>query len=372
MSKIKLLFRHRSMELGGVEKVLLTIFKQLDPKEFEIYLLLNYAQGELLKQVPDHIHLYSIGKKARGFLPKVLRRLRFFLHEKFLNWSYRSLNIPTPDIEIASIHYNFKEVLNSPFKNSKKIAWLHGDMRNTAKSATYVQQMIRDLHRFHKSIWVSHFTLNIAQEAFKTKFKNAQVIYNPIEINEILDKSKQYEARWNDTKKLKFVFSGRIVPQKGIPELINASLRLANENKNFELVLLGDGELRKSLIEKVKKENKQDSIRFLGFQENPLPWVASADAYILPSHSEAYPLGVAEALVLGTPVLSTQVGGIPEMMSDGIEGEFFEKGESGIYTTLNRILEHPERLKIYKKNIQNTPLNFGVEEPINQILNLFR
>ena len=60
--KIKILFRHRSMEMGGVEKVLLSIINNLDPIIFDITVCLNINQGELRNEFPSHVRKVSLAK----------------------------------------------------------------------------------------------------------------------------------------------------------------------------------------------------------------------------------------------------------------------------------------------------------------------
>ena len=73
--KVKVLFRHRSMEMGGVEKVLLSMLQNLDKDKFEITLLLNLFQGELRGEIPSHIRLEYLTKGKEDFSKNTISKL---------------------------------------------------------------------------------------------------------------------------------------------------------------------------------------------------------------------------------------------------------------------------------------------------------
>ena len=89
--KIKVLFRHRSMEMGGVEKVLLSMLNNLDREKFDISLCLNLFQGELRNQIPSFIPYKVLAKgkedfcenKIVYFLQLVLRRIKLWIYKRF-------------------------------------------------------------------------------------------------------------------------------------------------------------------------------------------------------------------------------------------------------------------------------------------------
>ena len=126
--KIKILFRHRSMEMGGVEKVMLSILNNLDPEKFEMTVLLNLNQGELRNEFPAHVRKISLAKgkedlSSNRLLQKIQLLLRKWKLQKFrINPEKIDCEILKDqyDIEIAMTYNDFEPVLNSSNKNSKK------------------------------------------------------------------------------------------------------------------------------------------------------------------------------------------------------------------------------------------------------------
>ncbi|MCB4236002.1 hypothetical protein LDL59_15560 [Kaistella anthropi] len=89
-NKIKLLFRHRSMEMGGVEKVMLSLLNNLDREKFDMTVLLNLNQGELRNEIPKHVRKIAVAKGKEDMSPHrlkqkaqlVMRRLALAYFEK--------------------------------------------------------------------------------------------------------------------------------------------------------------------------------------------------------------------------------------------------------------------------------------------------
>lgn len=115
-----------------------------------------------------------------------------------------------------------------------------------------------------------------------------------------------------------YCFIGRLSHEKGVNTLIEASKQLP-----YKLKIIGGGPLE----EKLKKKVYKDNIEFLGYKqwEDIKEIVGRARFSVIPSEwYENNPLSVIEAQCLGTPVLGAQIGGIPELIDDGISGMLFE------------------------------------------------
>lgn len=128
----------------------------------------------------------------------------------------------------------------------------------------------------------------------------------------------------------RLVCVGRLCEQKGQLLLVEAAALLAAEGLDFELVLAGDGEMRRDIEAAVERLGLSAKVRITGWisgaqVRNEL---AAARAMVLPSFAEGLPVVIMEALAVGRPVLSTYVAGIPELVRDGVEGWLFEAGST--------------------------------------------
>lgn len=115
----------------------------------------------------------------------------------------------------------------------------------------------------------------------------------------------------------RLVCVGRLCEQKGQLLLVEAAARLAREGRAFKLVLVGDGELRARIEDRLAREGLEEQVEITGWAsgERVREELLAARAMVLPSFAEGLPVVIMEALALGRPVLSTYVAGIPELVT---------------------------------------------------------
>lgn len=116
----------------------------------------------------------------------------------------------------------------------------------------------------------------------------------------------------------------RLAPQKALPVLLRA---LRETETQPVLALVGEGPLERELRAETARLGLVDRVRFLGFRDDVADVVAAADLFCLSSVWEGVPLAVQEAMLLGTPVVSTAVGGMGEIVTDGRSGLLVPTGD---------------------------------------------
>jgi glycosyltransferase involved in cell wall biosynthesis len=122
-----------------------------------------------------------------------------------------------------------------------------------------------------------------------------------------------------------FVFAGRLVAAKHLPLAI-AALRHV---PGARLVMVGDGPERQRLLELIEEAGLQDRVTLKGAlpRLNAIEWLRAADAALLSSAWENHPHAAVEALAVGTPVVATAVGGVPEVIDTGVNGILVPPGD---------------------------------------------
>jgi colanic acid/amylovoran biosynthesis glycosyltransferase len=128
----------------------------------------------------------------------------------------------------------------------------------------------------------------------------------------------------------RLVCVGRLSAQKGHPVLVEAAAELARRGVEFELVLVGDGELRETIEAQVVALGLEGRIRITGWMDGDgvRRAIASARVLVLPSFAEGLPVVLMEALAMGRPVVSTYVAGIPELVESGKNGWLVPAGSA--------------------------------------------
>ncbi len=113
---------------------------------------------------------------------------------------------------------------------------------------------------------------------------------------------------------------GRLSPEKGHADFIDALAEVKAAGRLMTTVLAGDGPSRPALEAQVRARGLQDAVHFLGYIDRPQRVLEEADLMVLPSHTEGLPNVALESLMLEVPVLATRVGGTPEVIVDGVTG----------------------------------------------------
>ena len=115
---------------------------------------------------------------------------------------------------------------------------------------------------------------------------------------------------------------GRLSEQKGQLLLVEAAARLRDRGLDFELVIVGDGEMRDEIERFIDRSGLREHVRITGFLDNQgvRRELLAARALVLPSFAEGLPVVIMEAMALGRPVISTYIAGIPELVEPGANG----------------------------------------------------
>lgn len=130
-----------------------------------------------------------------------------------------------------------------------------------------------------------------------------------------------------DSANCTFFFSGQIGVRKGIFDLLPALKLVRSTNPSVQLRVAGDGDLQRA-IALTQELNIADAVTFLGWlPPEQVSWeLANADAFVLPSYNEGLPMSLLEAMAATLPVISTPVGGIPEVVEHGVNGLITDAG----------------------------------------------
>lgn len=147
------------------------------------------------------------------------------------------------------------------------------------------------------------------------KIEQVPVAYNGVDLSRCMPK-ESYSA----TEHFHILHIGRFNEQKNHGMLLRVFQKLAVENPNLRLDLIGDGELRQETEALAESLGVKEKVSFLGAQSNVYPYLQNADLFLLPSRYEGMPMTLIEAMGTGLPIVATAVGGVPDMLRNGEDG----------------------------------------------------
>lgn len=204
----------------------------------------------------------------------------------------------------------------------------------------------------HAVIAVSQHTADHIVHEEGAPAEKVHVALNGIDFSRVKVSDRDAPARlrreWCSEGAHVLVVPGRLHPEKGQTYFFQAlpviRRRLA---RPVVALVAGAGPFEAAYREAVRSLGCEDIVRFLGFRRDIPDVIAAADLVVLPSMAEAFGLVVAEALYLGRPIVATHVGGIPEMVEDGIDGVLVPPADSkALADAIVRLLGDPERRRL--------------------------
>jgi len=136
--------------------------------------------------------------------------------------------------------------------------------------------------------------------------------------------------------------------EKRIDVLIAAAPHILARHPEVEFRIVGDGPCREELVRLAAASGVQSQLRFLGHRDDVPTILAESDVFVLPSESEASPNVIFEAMAAGLPVVASRVGGIPELVADGVTGHLVGAGNpDALGRALVDLLDHPDRVAAF-------------------------
>jgi glycosyltransferase involved in cell wall biosynthesis len=224
-------------------------------------------------------------------------------------------------------------------------------------------------NKFNNIIFVSHGTQAKFECLFGTTLKQkSKVVYNPINIEEVIYKSKEIHI---EHKNLTFCAIGRLTPQKGFDRLLDAAKKLNIHNYNFNIWIIGEGNDRYKLTQSIYDFKLDKIVHLLGFQKNPYPYIKAADVFICSSRAEGFSLVLCEALVLKKHIISVDCVGAREIFQNGNLGTIVDNSTEGIYQGMESYLREPQSFHKQALNSSERYAHFDQKSIIQIIENLF-
>ena len=377
----KVLFVLPSLTVGGMEKMAVTLSNKLTEAGYRVTLLLLDNITDLKDELSEGVRL--ICKPYKPHLGNKLPYLRSKFYDDGM-WETRAepaqlykyyVGDERFDVEIAFFRgLSVKIVSGSSNENAVRLAWVHNDFRRVKgfqNNFKNMREVFDAYSRFDRVVCVS----NEASDGFREVVGdtgNLAVIYNLLPAERI--KALALGEAFYKTKRapLHAVVVARLSDRaKGQLRLIGAVSRLRSEGIDISLSIVGGGEDFEAISRAVRDNRAEDCIELHGQQRNPYPYIKNADLLVCSSYYEGFNLTVAEALILGVPVLSTKCTGPCEILGNGRYGMIVENSAEGLYNGLKQLAENPALLAEYREKTKLRQSFFDENKLLRQITDLF-
>lgn len=357
MKRLKVLHMVLDLGPGGVERFVTDLLLNYDKNNFEMVLIClrsktyytfeaelenagvsvfylnkskgNYSISILMKIIkivrdfkPDVIHSHTFMMKY-ALLPMIIKKVTVRIH---------TVHVPAPMEINSKIWFKIQDIAY------KKFRCIPVAVSNA------VRDTVEELHNL----------------------KNILVIYNGINLENFKNGCKK------DKKYMQLIHIGRFASYKNHELLIDTFNILCKSYTNIKLVLVGQGELLNVIQDKVIKSGIADKVEFIETSDNIPELLSNSDIFVFSSKYEGFGLVIAEAMACELPIVSTKVGGVVEMVKDGINGFLVDGNDTEAFANaVAQILENSKLRKKMSRESSKIASQFDLKNTVNEYEKLY-
>ena len=351
-----------NLDGGGAERAMLHLAAGIAKRGIKTDLILAQAEGEYLEKVPPEVRLINLNSRPPVIFWKTLA-LRHYLQQEQPTFLLSALDI----LSGATWAKNLAGV------STKVIMCVQTNLSQQFKNDSGIMSKFRP---FLVKQWypladgmiaASQGVAEDVSQISGVPVKNIDVIYNPVVMPELFEKAKEpINHPWFASGKPPVILGvGRLVPQKDFPTLIKA-FAIVKQQFSAKLMILGEGEKRPQLEALVRELGLENDVDMPGFKDNPYTYMAQAKLFVLSSAWEGFGNVVAEAMAVGTPVVSTNCpSGPAEILENGKYGKLVSVGDvNALANAILETLKNPTNSQL----LQERSLDFTVDNVVDQYL----
>jgi glycosyltransferase involved in cell wall biosynthesis len=343
-NKNNILFIIPWMTVGGGDKVNLDLAFNLNKNNFTLHYITtekskNEWSDKFRKITPNVFHL-----------PEIIDRNKFF---SFILEYIKIAQIDQIIISNSAVGYEVLPLIRKDFPNLKILDILHGE-GGKGEGGGFPKFSYSYDEYINKRIVISSYLKELLINQYKIKKDKILVIKNGLDLNQF-NKSKFKSNFFRNKLKIKqdckiITYIGRLASEKHPERIIEIAQLVFKEDFNVVFLIAGDGPLFTEMENLIKKNNLGNRVILLGNIDNIPELLMDSHLLLLTSEIEGIPIVILESLAMEVPVVTTKVGGIPEI---------FENLEQGVL-----IEQNEEMIENFSKNIKNLCLNSILYEKI--------
>lgn len=337
-----------ALEVGGAERMMVTILNHFVAESFDVHLIVFDNKGELKKELSQAISVHDLG------IPSVMKGMPKCL---------KALHSIKADIVFTGIgHVNIALSPFIPFMKRilPKTKWIVREtsivslQNQTSKYPKLFDFLYRHSYKNYEVIITQ--SEDMKKDLEENYFKSSKIITinNPINHEHVKRLANEKDILSFDERKINLLTVARLREEKRHDLMLETLYLLPKE---YHLTIVGSGEKELELKELTQKLNLVDRVSFEGYKSNPYPYMKKADLFVLTSQREGFPNVLLEANVLGVPIVAfICMGGIKEIIEDR---------KNGLYTTFG------ECQLLAEKIMEANSLDFNKNEISETIISKF-
>lgn len=371
--KKKILLYTDTIQVGGAENHLLNLAKHIDKEKFQVALACSGSptlNTWCSKFADANIPVFRLTAHHKHNPKQFLELKRIITREKI---DLLHIHIWNPAsgrygfLAAKSSHIPFIYTEHDPFILSSGKEWLKKKLISGASSVIAISEKNKKL--LQKNYPFLKTKIQTILNGIDTTWFDSQIIGFS---QSTLERYREQEFDVSErNKKIGTELTTPIIttiaelhPRKGLLYLLEACKILAEKNINFKTILIGEGAQRKELEQFIEKNNLQLHVKLLGQRHDIPQLLKSSDIFVLPSLNEAFGLVLLEAMMAKLPIIATDNGGIPEIITNGKNGILVPpKNAQAIANAIEKLLSSPELVrKMSEQNQEDVRSTFDIKD----------
>lgn len=376
-SRMRVAYILTPITFGGAEKVSLNFLRAVDRQRFnlDIIILVRPWEKELyfaseLQRLGYRYQSVPVAVKTTGD-PMRVPRVAYMLYNCLNKCGY----------SLVHTHGYFADIcgqLAAFLLGIGGISTCHGFIETDFKLRMYNRMDKYALRLCKKVIAVSE---EIKGDLLRHGIKSSRITVLPNAVSDSCGEDDRYSRRQEKRYLLgispgEYVIGslGRLSVEKGIVYLIEAVAELLDANVSVKLVIVGDGPTKTALEQQVKARGIANQVVFTGFVIDPENWYPAFDIFALPSLTEGTPLALLESMAVGVPVIASAVGGVPKVVTDGVDGLLVPPGNiQAMKEKLQLLISDPElSRRLGGAGMKSIKANYGIDRWCREIERCYR
>ena len=328
----RVLFVIESLGCGGAEKSLVSLLSLLDSHKYDLSIWMIHPEGAFLNLLPPGITVVEQPKynaiqsmlfRASAVVYSSARRLNKIIgkNEYWGETYYKSrgwaMKVPKGGWDIVFAYHQglVTYLVADKFHGCKKVGWVNADIFKTGYNIRFNSKYYRKIDKICVVSDILHELMKDHLPEFSGKYLTVWDIVNPFVTRELARQTVPKLKICPD--EYVFITTGRLHALKGYDMALEAAHFLKRKGLKFKWFFIGDGPERKNIEKLICSLDLREEVVLLGLLTNPYPYMAQADVYVQTSRHEGFCITIAEAKILGLPVVSTNF----DVVYDQIEHE---------------------------------------------------
>lgn len=349
----RILFVVPDLEIGGVQRALVTLLRTAPPDGLDLTLLTFREGGALLDQVPAQVRVgveQRLGRseRLRAGISSTLRALGFKNLFRWIKKLYHRLGSrlgKAEDSEYYNVAVAYADGLATWYvaqsiHAGKKIAFVHTDVSRAGYDVRQEREKYAGFARIVFGSQAAQWSFLSLMPQFREKTELLPNIVDPAVIAHLAEQPSSFEIRKD---MLTVVTVGRLSHEKGVGKVPLLLRRLKDAGVPARWYLVGEGPERGTVLQLAQRLDVDQDLILTGALQNPYPYMRGCDIYVQPSEYEGYCIAVAEARALCRPIVACDFAGAREQLEDGVTGFVTGMHAEEIFPAILILAEQPDR-----------------------------